>query len=125
MADSVLVYRNTKMQFRKFREFINFVSKPEYKFVGRKENLWIQTIDMCVVSAVLCEYHVALGHVSSMRAVTALTFVCVKRLNVYHFDGEKLKIAVIQYKHHEFLMFLYVPCVLVAKSREKHGDNTR
>ena len=44
----LLVYRNTntEMQFRKFIEFINFVSKPDFIFVGRKENLWIQSIDM-------------------------------------------------------------------------------
>lgn len=53
----LLVYRNTdtEMQFRKFREFINFVSKPDFIFVGHKENLWIQSIDMYVVNLVLCE----------------------------------------------------------------------
>jgi len=37
----LLVYRDTdtEMQFRKFREFINFISKPDFIFVGRKENL--------------------------------------------------------------------------------------
>jgi len=53
----LLVYRNTdtEMQFRKFREFINFVSKPDFIFVGRKENLCIQSIDIYVVHLVLCE----------------------------------------------------------------------
>jgi len=53
----LLVCRNTdaEMQFRKFREFINFVSKPDFISVGRKENLWIQNIDIYVVNLVLAE----------------------------------------------------------------------
>jgi len=53
----LLVYRNTdaEMQFRKFGEFINFVSKPDFISVGRKENLCILNIEIYVVNLVLVE----------------------------------------------------------------------
>jgi hypothetical protein len=99
MAHAVLVYRNTdiKMQFRKFREFVNFVSKPDFIFVSRKENLWVRSIDMYIVNLVLCEYCITLGRVYRVRVKKFHIFVCVRSLKVAYVicGNEKLKLAAI------------------------------